>query len=264
MKIKVWLAVLWLVLPVLAQESVRELARETKKVQQEIAREKELHAKETARHKDFIKSSNSKLNTISQQTASVKSQTDSCAKSWLVCRGHKKNYGVLLTGLESVKILFSDELASKIDSIVPVLELDHPYKREESAEQLRSIAAQLRRRVISPEEGFGRVWDVLLERIRLGYTSETYSGYLDVSGSGQGIPGKYLRYGAIWSVFVSQDGEDVYFLNATQNQYQWVSAGKDLALRQKLKEALKVAEGKSAPQLVPVPFYSSALKETQP
>ena len=68
------------------------------------------------------------------------------------------------------------------------------------------------------------------------------------------VPGTFLRYGAVSSVFVSNDGNDVLWLARTSDGgYSWKNVSDDLNMRSVLKDVMKVAEGKTAPRLVTIP-----------
>jgi hypothetical protein len=233
-----------------AQQGVRELQRETKKVKEEGKRESALHAKEKERHQAFVKSSGTRLAGVKKQLQQVSNQTDSLRKEVERLRNKRRKLRNTTHWYQKQKENYALTLADRIDSLVPRLADDIPYKKAEHIEALKDIAAQLRRQSLTPEEALGRTWSLLLDRIALGYTAEHYPGYFDETGAS--LPGKYLRYGAIFTLFVSQDGEQVWYRTALSEQ--WISAAKNLELRAQLKETLKIAEGKKAPELAELPF----------
>ena len=68
------------------------------------------------------------------------------------------------------------------------------------------------------------------------------------------VPGTYLRYGAVASLFVSNDGNDVLWLSRNADgTYRWNNVSDNLTMRTALKDVMKVAEGKTAPRLVTIP-----------
>jgi hypothetical protein len=106
--------------------------------------------------------------------------------------------------------------------------------------------------LIEADDGLNRVLEVFYDRIRLGYTTEVYKGFLQVDA--RSVPGTYLRYGAVASIFVSNDGNDVLWLARTADGgYAWKNVSDNLAMRTVLKDVMKVAEGKTAPRLVSIP-----------
>lgn len=243
-----------------AQETIREIKREIKKVNQDSKREQSLHSKEAQKAQQFKATSADKLRRVSQQGAIIRAQTDSLKQELSRTQAARKKLKGGAYWFNKKKEDFGVLIAQRVDSIIPLIAKDYPYKIEETIKSLEDLSSQLKRNVISPEEGLGRLWDVLLNRIKMGYTAETYSGYLTINEGSAGIAGKYLRYGAVFALFVSQDGEHVYYLDAGDGEnYAWKSAGKDMELRLALKDALKVAEGKTAPRLAALPLKASLL-----
>jgi hypothetical protein len=90
----------------------------------------------------------------------------------------------------------------------------------------------------------------MLERVRLGYTAETWSGNLEFEG--RNIAGKFFRYGVLASIFISQNEEIVLWLNSKNGK--WETIDENFALRSALKETMRVAEGKTAPKLSVIPI----------
>jgi hypothetical protein len=151
---------------------------------------------------------------------------------------------------ENRKTKYSEDLASTIDSLAVFVQHGFPYKNGEAADNLREISSQLRKSVISPEVAFSRAWEAMLDRVRLGYTAETWNGSLELDG--KTIAGKFFRYGTVASIFISQNGETILWLNSQEDK--WESAGENLAFRSALRETMRVAENKTAPKLSPIPI----------
>ena len=238
-------------MPLCAQESLPEIRRAIKAVEQETVREKDLTAAESKRQALFAETNRQKLAALSSQENTLRSQLDSMRAEIARLHDAKQKSGGGARWYESRKARYGEDLARMLDSIAPRLAADFPYKNDEAVAAVRETASQLRKGVIAPDEALGRVLELLLDRIRLGYTTEAWSGYLAFEG--RSLPGKFLRYGTVASIFVSQNGDDVFWLSRSESGYKWVSAGADLGLRASLKEALKVAEGKTPPKLVSIP-----------
>jgi len=247
--------VLGFLVPLQAQESLAEIRRSMKSVEQETSREKDLAATESKRHAAYVETSRQKVAALAQQESALRGQLDSMRAEIARLRDAKQKTAGGARYYEARKARYAEELARLIDSVAPRLESDFPYKNEDAVSSLRETSAQLRKGVVTPDEALGRVLELLLDRIRLGYTTETWSGYL--AWQGRSIPGKFLRYGAVASVFVGQNGEDILWLARDGKNYQWMSAGQNLELRATLKDVMKVAEGKTPPKLVNLPIPTS-------
>lgn len=243
-----------------AQESVQELRRQTKAVEKETVQEKQLFQNEKKRHQDYVENARRKLASMEEQTAQLRAQIDSLRAEAARLDDARQKASGTSRWIDGRKAKYQETLARSIDSLVPVLEADFPYQNREAAESMREAASQLRKGIITPDEALGRAYDLLLDRIQMGYTTETWSGYFPWQG--RSIAGKYVRYGAVASIFVSQDNEEIFWLLKSKSAYEWRAVGANLALRAALKETLKVAEGKSPPALVMLPFATG--KEVTP
>lgn len=237
-------------------ETVEGVRRQIKAVNEETAREKKLHAEERERHEAFVRSGREKVVLLNNQKKSLRAEIDSMkAEIARLSEARNKSAGTIRF-YESRKQKYSRELASEIESLIPVFESDFPYRTSESAENLRETAAELRKGVISPDDALARTTETFLERIRLGYTTESWDGFLADPETGKEYSGKFYRFGAVAAIFESRDGNDCFWLQKTDEGYRWKKAPESLEFRADLKEAMKVAEGKTAPHIVKLPVSS--------
>ena len=222
-----------------AQESVESVRRQIKAVEAETAREKNMHDAEKKRHAEFVEVGRKKVQALSSQNKTLKAEIDSLkAELGHIAEVRQKTMGTI-RWYESRKAKYNESFAKVIDSLVPVFESDFPYRNEETVKSVREIAEQLHKGVIEADDA-------------LNHTTEVYKGFLQVDA--RSVPGTYLRYGAVASVFVSNDGNDVLWLARTADGgYSWKNVSDDLAMRTVLKDVMKVAEGKTAPRLVTIP-----------
>ena len=237
-----------------AQETVEIIERQIKAVQAETAREKSLHDAEKKRHAEFIEVGRKKVQAIAGQTKTLNAEIDSLkAEIKNLSEARQKAVGTIKY-YEGRKAKYSESLATVIDSLVPVFESDFPYRNEEAVKSIQEIAVQLHKNLIEADDALSRTLEVFYDRIRLGYTTEVWKGFLQVDA--RNVAGTYLRYGAVASVFVSNDGNDVLWLyKSDDGTYQWKNVSEDLAMRTALKDIVKVAEGKTAPRIVNIPVY---------
>lgn len=235
-----------------AQETVESVRRQIKAVEAETAREKSLHDAEKKRHAEFVEVGRKKVQAISSQTKFITAEIDSLkAELKHISDARQKTMGSI-KWFESRKAKYNESLALVIDSLVPVFESDFPYRNDEVVSSVKEIADQLHKGVIEADDALNRTLEVFYDRIRLGYTTEVWKGFLQVDA--RNVPGTYLRYGAVASVFVGNDGNDVLWLSRTEDGgYVWKNVSDDLAMRAALKDVMKVAEGKTAPKLVTIP-----------
>lgn len=235
-----------------AQETVESVRRQIKAVEAEAAREKSMHDAEKKRHAEFIEVGRKKVQAIASQSKSLKAEIDSLKiEIKNLAEARQKTAGTIKY-FENKKTKYNESLAKVIDSLVPIFEADFPYRNEEVVNSVKEIANQLHKNLIEADDGLNRVLEVFYDRIRLGYTTEVWKGFLQVGN--RNVAGTYLRYGAVSSIFVSNDGNDVLWLSKTaEGGYAWNNVSDDLAMRTALKDVMKVAEGKTAPKLVTIP-----------
>lgn len=237
-----------------AQETVESVRRQIKAVEAETARENSLHDAEKKRHSEFIEVGRQKVQALASQNKALKAEIDSLkAEIKNLAEAREKTSGTVRY-FENRKAKYSESLARVIDSLVPVFESDFPYRNEETITNVKEIANQLHKGLIEADDGLNRTLEVFYDRIRLGYTTEVWSGFLQVGT--RNVPGKFMRYGAVAAIFVSNDGNDVLWLSRSEKgDYQWKNVSDDLAMRTALKDVMKVAEGKTAPRLVTIPVF---------
>lgn len=234
-----------------AQETVESVRRQIKAVEAEAAREKSMHDTEKKRHAEFIEVGRKKVQALSAQNKTLKAEIDSLKAELKNLADARQKAAGTVRYFENRKAKYGEALAKVIDSLAPVFEADFPYRNEEVVNSVKEIASQLQKNLIEADDGLNRTLEVFYDRIRLGYTTEVWKGFLQVGN--RNVAGTYLRYGAVASVFVSNDGNDVLWLSKNGNSYVWNNVSDDLAMRTALKDVMKVAEGKTAPKLVTIP-----------
>lgn len=235
-----------------AQETVESVRRQIKAVEAEAAREKSLHDAEKKRHAEFIEVGRKKVQALASQNKSLKAEIDSLKTEIKNLADARQKTAGTIKYFEGRKAKYNESLAKVIDSLVPVFESDFPYRNEETLSSVKEIANQLHKGLIEADDGLNRTLEVFYDRIRLGYTTEVWKGFLQVDA--RNVAGTFLRYGAVASIFVSNDGNDVLWLSRNdKGAYVWNNVSDDLAMRTALKDVMKVAEGKTAPKLVTIP-----------
>lgn len=235
-----------------AQETVESIRRQIKAVEAETAREKSMHDAEKKRHAEFVEVGRKKVQALATQNKSLKAEIDSLKVEIKNLADARQKTTGTIKYFENRKAKYGTSLAKVIDSLAPVFESDFPYRNEEVVNSVKEIANQLSKGLIEADDGLNRTLEVFYDRIRLGYTTEVWKGFLQVDA--RSVAGTFMRYGAVAAIFVSNDGNDVLWLNRTQDGgYAWKNVSDDLAMRTALKDVMKVAEGKTAPKLVTIP-----------
>lgn len=239
-----------------AQETVESVRRQIKSVEAEAAREKSLHEAEKTRHAEFIEVGRKKVQALASQSKFVNAELDSLKAELNRISEARQKAMSTIKWYENRRAKYNESLAMVIDSLVPIFESDFPYRNEETVKSVQEIASQLHKGLIEADDALNRSLEVFYDRIRLGYTTEVWKGFLQVGT--RSVPGTYLRYGAVASVFVGNDGNDVLWLSRTADGGNvWKNVSDDIVMRAVLKDLMKVAEGKTAPRLVLIPVSVS-------
>ncbi len=244
-----------------AQETVESVRKQIKAVEEEAKREKALHDAEKKRHADFIAAGKEKVVSLNSQMKAVKADIDSMKHEISRLADAREKAASTTKWFENKKLKYQSDLAKFLLTLVPAVEADFPYRNEEAVASLSEVAEQLKKGVITADDALGRVLELFSERIRLGYTTEVWKGTLNFES--RQISGTYLRYGTVASIFVSTDGNDCLWLEHNADGYSWKNVSHDMEMRSMLKEAMKVAEGKTAPKLVLIPVSLPVAKEAK-
>lgn len=242
--------------PLYAQEE-GELNRQIRLVKEEIQREKALRQRENERDVAFQKTAKERLKRLQNERAIAVAQAESLQVELkrvdelrLKQRATARWYGKRHDDHRKF-------LARYVDSTVAFVQNDFPYNQEERLRSLKSLKELLEEGSISPEEGTDRLWGVWLSLLKLGGSVENWPGSL-MSEQGE-LSGRYLRLGAVWMGFVSDDGRQLYLLSPADAGWRWRPLHDESELRAALRQALKVSEGKRAPALVLLPIDNSAV-----
>lgn len=238
----------------MGQETVESIRRQIKAVEAEATKEVKLHNEEKKRHADFIEVGRKKVVALNSQNQSLKVEMDSMRTELSRLKDARQKALSVSRFYENKRIKYQESLALAIDSLQYLFKSDFPYKNEEAMTSISEIASQLKKGHISSADALARTVEVFLDRIRMGYSTEVWKGSLVINS--QTIHGTYMRYGTVASIFVSLDGQSVFWLaQSPEKEYVWRDVSENMEMRSMLKDALKVAEGKTAPKIVPVPVY---------
>jgi hypothetical protein len=235
-----------------------ELRRQLRLVQEEIDREQKLRQREQERDNTFAVSANERLKRLQSEKAVVKAQTDSLAAELRRLEAARTRQISTARWYAKRHDDHNRFLAGYADSLAELVKADFPYAREERLRSLEALKEQLSVGAISPEEGTDRLWSMLLAVLRSGSGAENWSGTL-ATPEGE-LSGKYLRLGAVFMAFVSDDGREVHLMTRSGDEWLWRRLSDESEARAAVREALKVSEGKSAPALVPIPVQASAVR----
>ena len=164
----------------MAQETVESVRRQIKSVEAETAREKSMHEAEKKRHAEFVEVGRKKVQNLSAQNKSLKAEIDSLNVELKKISAARAKTNGSIRYFENRKTKYADSLATVIDSLVPFFESDFPYRTDEAVKNIQEIASMLHKGLIETDDALNRTMEVFYDRIRLGYTTEVWKGFLQV------------------------------------------------------------------------------------
>lgn len=242
------------------QETLSSVQREMDRVEKEIEREKELHKAERKRAADFEGEKAAKLKALQDQIRLTQARTDSLKGQLVRARGQKGAFKGQAALYQAKQKEFSKALTKGIRDRAAALAQDFPYQKEKRISDLEELANAIDNGVVTVEDGLGRCFSLLQASLDFGYDTEVYRGSYPAT-DGANLEGTYVRMGAALLAFASEDGQRAAWLARSDSGYAWMD--KDLApeTREAILTAVKVAQGKVAPQLVRLPFSAPRARE---
>ncbi len=243
-----------------AQETLSSVQRDLDRVEKEIDREKELHKQERKRSTEFEAQKAEKLQALQEQGKLTQARIDSLKRGVEKARHVKtahKSQAQFYAGKEKE---FRKSLAASLRRLAEDLRQDFPYQREKRVSDCEELAKSVEAGTSTADESLNRLTNILTASLDFASGVEIYSGvYSAVSGGNH--PGTYLRLGAAYLAFISEDGKLGALLNPGVKGYRWMDTDLPVASRDALAAAVRVAQGKESPRLVGLPV---AMGETSP
>lgn len=245
----------------LAQETLSSVQRELDRVEKEIEREKELHKTERKRAADFESEKAAKQKALQDQIRLTQDKIDSLKGQLVRARNQKAVLKNQTAAYEGRHKEFQKALSKAIRDRAAVLKTDFPYQREKRVSDLEELAIALDNGVVNVEDGLGRFFTLLQASLDFAYDTEVYRGsYKATDGSDH--EGSYVRMGAVLLAFASEDGRTAAFLaRDAGGAWSWKDADLSPEVKADIMTAVKVAQGKVAPQLVKLPFQAPKVVE---
>jgi hypothetical protein len=244
-----------LLVPAHAQETLTSVQRELDRVDKEIEREKELHKSERKRAADFDTEKAAKLKALQDQLRVTAVRIDSLKRQQERARQQKASFKAQATQYQARQKDFVKAFARQTRDLAAAVRKDFPYDREKRAADLEDLAGALENGTVGVEEGLGRFFALSQANLDFAYDTEVYRGtYHAADGSDK--EGSYVRLGAALLAFAGDDGKTAAWLAKADTGYVWHESDVAADVRDNIFTAMKVAQGKVAPQLVSLPFQA--------
>jgi hypothetical protein len=234
--------------------------RDLDRVDKEIEREKELHKTERKRAADFEAEKAAKLKALQDQLRMTGSRIDSLKRQEEKARQQKASFKAQAAQYQARQKDFVKAFAKQARELAAATRKDFPYDREKRASDLEDLAAALESGALGVEEGLTRFFTLAQANLDFAYDTEVYRGsYRAADGSDK--EGSYVRLGAALLAFAGDDGKTAAWLAKADTGYVWHESDVAPEVRDNIFTAVKVAQGKVAPQLVSLPFQAPKPRE---
>ncbi|MDB5046997.1 MAG: hypothetical protein JWO30_68 [Fibrobacteres bacterium] len=238
-----------------AQETLSSVQRELDRVDKEIEREKDLHKTERKRAGDFENEKAAKLKALQEQLRLTGGKIDSLKSQLNRAKQQKAGFKNQAAQFQSRQKEFVKAFSKQVRDMSASLKKDFPYDRDKRVSDLEELATAIDNGVVGVEDGLNRFFSLTQASLDFAYDTEVYRGtYHGADGSDH--EGSYVRLGAALLAFAGEDAKTAAYLAKVDTGYVWREADLTPETRQDILTAVKVAQGKVAPQLVNIPFQA--------
>lgn len=244
-----------------AQETLSSVQRELERVEREIEREKELHKQERKRAGEFDGQKAQRLQAVQEQMRLTQVRIDSLKRAVDKARQQKTAHKSQAQFFINKEKEFRKAFAASLRGLAGDLRSDFPHNREKRVADLEDLAKGIEEGVTPAEEGLNRLTNLLSASLDFASDVEVYSGVYTAKAGGH-HEGTYVRLGAAFLAFISQDGQLGALLTKGSTGYQWLDTELAADLRQAIAAAVRVAQGKESPRLVGLPIALQTPSDT--
>jgi hypothetical protein len=241
--------------PILAQETLSSVQRELDRVDKEIEREKDLHKSERKRAGEFEAEKAGKLKSLQDQIRLTGGKIDSLKRQLDRARQQKGSFKAQTAQYQGRQKDFQKAFSKQVRDLAASMKKDFPYEREKRVSDLEELANALDNGVTGVEDGLNRYFTLAQGALDFSSDSEVYRGTFKGADNND-HEGSYVRLGAVLLAFAGDDGKTAAWLGKADTGYVWHETDLTPESRQDIFTAVNVAQGKTAPQLVSIPFQA--------
>ncbi len=246
-----------------SQETLSSVQRELDRVERETEREKDLDKQERGRAAEFETRKAEKLQALKDQMRMTDASIDSLKREMESQRRRKVVEKNQAAQYQARQKEFRGVIAKEIETMMAWIKKDFPYQKDKRLSDWEDLAKVNQEATLPVEEILTRLFSLLQTSFDFAQDSEVYPGtYTTTDGSD--MEGVYVRLGAVMLAFASNDGQRLAYLTKTDMGYQWRDKDLSSDARNGILTAVQVAQGKVAPQLVPMPLEVSGIKAVKP
>ena len=245
--------VLGLVLVARAQETLSSVQREMDRVERETEREKDLDKMERGRAAEFETHKTEKLQALKDQMAATDASIDSLKREMATQQRRKLSEKGQAAVFQNKQKEFRAAIGKQIETMMAWIKKDFPYQKDKRLSDWQDLAKANQEATLPIDEILTRLFSLVQSSQDFAQDTEVYPGTYTTSTGGD-VEGTYVRLGAVMMAFASADGQHLAYLTKTDGGYVWKDKDLSTDTRNGILTAVQVAQGKVAPQLVPMPL----------
>jgi hypothetical protein len=151
-----------------------------------------------------------------------------------------------LTEIETTNREVQPLMQQMVDTLDQFVKLDVPFLLEERTARVQTLKDMMGRADVTISEKYRRILEAYQIELEYGRTLDAYSGRLGTGADARTV--EFVRLGRVSLMYRTLDGAEVGYWDAMQKK--WVP---DASYRDDIQQALRVARGQGAKELLTVP-----------
>jgi hypothetical protein len=151
-----------------------------------------------------------------------------------------------LTEIETTNREVQPLMQQMVDTLDQFVKLDVPFLLEERTARVQSLKDMLARADVTISEKYRRILEAYQIELDYGRSLDAYTGRLGTGADARTV--EFVRLGRVSLMYRTLDGVEVGYWDADQKK--WVQ---DASYRDDIQQALRVARGQGAKELLTVP-----------
>jgi hypothetical protein len=151
-----------------------------------------------------------------------------------------------LTDIETTNREVQPLMQQMVDTLDQFVKLDVPFLLDERTARVQNLKDMMGRADVTISEKYRRILEAYQIELEYGRTLDAYSGRLGTGADARTV--EFVRLGRVSLMYRTLDGAEVGYWDADQKK--WVP---DASYRDDIQQALRVARGQGAKELLTVP-----------
>jgi Protein of unknown function (DUF3450) len=151
-----------------------------------------------------------------------------------------------LTDIETTNREVQPLMQQMVDTLDQFVKLDVPFLLDERTARVQNLKDMMGRADVTISEKYRRILEAYQIELEYGRTLDAYSGRLGTGADARTV--EFVRLGRVSLMYRTLDGAEVGYWDADQKK--WVP---DASYREDIQQALRVARGQGAKELLTVP-----------